>query len=189
MQRAKLNRCTTEATSAWCDVISRGHHDRVDYSDRCSGFAAKTCFTFRRSRMIGSTLSEGASAPASRHGRSALRMMMVGLPGFEPGTSCPPDKRANQAAPQPAVCLHSRGRITPARNRPQNGPSASLSRRRLGRAGARRRPPRRSGTAHRARSLRGRPRGSRAHRGWGSDAWCCRRSPPPCRTAHLPSAR
>ena len=101
MQRAKLDRCTTEATSAWCDVISRGHHDRVDYSDRCSGFAAKTCFTFRRSRMIGSTLSEGASAPASRHGRSALRMMMVGLPGFEPGTSCPPDKRANQAAPQP----------------------------------------------------------------------------------------
>jgi hypothetical protein len=27
--------------------------------------------------------------------------VLVGLPGFEPGTSCPPDKRANQAAPQP----------------------------------------------------------------------------------------
>jgi hypothetical protein len=25
----------------------------------------------------------------------------VGAPGFEPGTSCPPDKRANQAAPRP----------------------------------------------------------------------------------------
>jgi hypothetical protein len=25
----------------------------------------------------------------------------VGVPGFEPGTSCPPDKRANQAAPHP----------------------------------------------------------------------------------------
>jgi hypothetical protein len=26
---------------------------------------------------------------------------VVGAPGFEPGTSCPPDKRANQAAPRP----------------------------------------------------------------------------------------
>src|SRR5205085_10276202 len=26
---------------------------------------------------------------------------LVGAPGFEPGTSCPPDKRANQAAPRP----------------------------------------------------------------------------------------
>ncbi len=26
---------------------------------------------------------------------------MVGLPGFEPGTSCTPSKRASQAAPQP----------------------------------------------------------------------------------------
>ena len=25
----------------------------------------------------------------------------IGAPGFEPGTSCPPDKRANQAAPRP----------------------------------------------------------------------------------------
>ena len=27
--------------------------------------------------------------------------VLVGLAGFEPTTSCPPDKRANQAAPQP----------------------------------------------------------------------------------------
>jgi hypothetical protein len=27
--------------------------------------------------------------------------VMVGLAGFEPTTSCPPDKRANQAALQP----------------------------------------------------------------------------------------
>src|SRR5580658_4793105 len=27
--------------------------------------------------------------------------VMVGLPGFEPGTSCTPSKRASQAAPQP----------------------------------------------------------------------------------------
>jgi hypothetical protein len=27
--------------------------------------------------------------------------LMVGLPGFEPGTSCTPSKRASQAAPQP----------------------------------------------------------------------------------------
>ena len=26
---------------------------------------------------------------------------LVGLAGFEPTTSCPPDKRANQAVPQP----------------------------------------------------------------------------------------
>lgn len=28
---------------------------------------------------------------------------VVGLPRFELGTSCPPDKRANQAAPQPVT--------------------------------------------------------------------------------------
>src|SRR5437899_9197576 len=28
-------------------------------------------------------------------------LSLVGAPGFEPGTSCPPDKRANQAAPRP----------------------------------------------------------------------------------------
>src|SRR5712672_1586848 len=27
--------------------------------------------------------------------------LMVGLPGFEPGTSCTPSKRASQAAPRP----------------------------------------------------------------------------------------
>src|SRR6266516_1176445 len=27
--------------------------------------------------------------------------LSIGVPGFEPGTSCPPDKRANQAAPHP----------------------------------------------------------------------------------------
>ena len=26
---------------------------------------------------------------------------LVGLPGFEPGTSCTPSRRASQAAPQP----------------------------------------------------------------------------------------
>ena len=30
---------------------------------------------------------------------------MVGLPGFEPGTSCTPSKRASQAAPQPELLL------------------------------------------------------------------------------------
>jgi hypothetical protein len=33
---------------------------------------------------------------------------MVGLAGFEPTTSCPPDKRANQAAPQPDGVSHYR---------------------------------------------------------------------------------
>ena len=31
-----------------------------------------------------------------------IAVLLVGLAGFEPTTSCPPDKRANQAAPQPA---------------------------------------------------------------------------------------
>jgi hypothetical protein len=31
----------------------------------------------------------------------AVVVIPVGAPGFEPGTSCPPDKRANQAAPRP----------------------------------------------------------------------------------------
>jgi hypothetical protein len=31
----------------------------------------------------------------------AVSGLVIGVPGFEPGTSCPPDKRANQAAPHP----------------------------------------------------------------------------------------
>jgi hypothetical protein len=31
---------------------------------------------------------------------------LVGPPGFEPGTSCTPSKRASQAAPRPE-CIHS----------------------------------------------------------------------------------
>ncbi len=30
-----------------------------------------------------------------------LRKTLVGPPGFEPGTSCTPSKRASQAAPRP----------------------------------------------------------------------------------------
>ena len=32
-----------------------------------------------------------------------VRVIVVGLPGFEPGTSCTPSKRASQAAPQPEL--------------------------------------------------------------------------------------
>src|SRR5215475_6996237 len=40
--------------------------------------------------------------------------LFIGAPGFEPGTSCPPDKRANQAAPRPVrVC-----RLPERQNRP-----------------------------------------------------------------------
>ncbi len=35
------------------------------------------------------------------NGREYCGRKMVGLPGFEPGTSCTPSKRASQAAPQP----------------------------------------------------------------------------------------
>ena len=39
---------------------------------------------------------------------------MVGLPGFEPGTSCTPSKRASQAAPQPECnSLAPRRKLTP----------------------------------------------------------------------------
>ena len=34
-----------------------------------------------------------------------IDVLMVGLAGFEPTTSCPPDKRANQAALQPEWLL------------------------------------------------------------------------------------
>src|SRR5215510_14672097 len=44
-----------------------------------------------------------------------LWKVMVGLPGFEPGTSCTPSKRASQAAPQPESCglLYSSARVLP----------------------------------------------------------------------------
>ena len=38
-----------------------------------------------------------------KHSSGAETPNVVGLPRFELGTSCPPDKRANQAAPQPVT--------------------------------------------------------------------------------------
>src|SRR5690349_14890125 len=48
-------------------------------------------------RRVAGGCGTWASTPwrTVHHGRA------VGAPGFEPGTSCPPDKRANQAAPRP----------------------------------------------------------------------------------------
>src|SRR6266576_3631896 len=40
-------------------------------------------------------------APVNDAPAPKLACYPVGVPGFEPGTSCPPDKRANQAAPHP----------------------------------------------------------------------------------------
>ena len=44
-----------------------------------------------------------ASGDPTRPTLSCFSPVSVGVPGFEPGTSCPPDKRANQAAPHPEV--------------------------------------------------------------------------------------
>ena len=38
-----------------------------------------------------------------------LALLLVGLTGFEPATFGPPDRRANQAAPQPATPASRRG--------------------------------------------------------------------------------
>jgi hypothetical protein len=38
-----------------------------------------------------------------RKGGLILKALLVGPPGFEPGTSCTPSKRASQAAPRPEV--------------------------------------------------------------------------------------
>jgi len=40
-----------------------------------------------------------------RHDARHCSIHVVGLAGFEPTTSCPPDKRANQAAPQPELFM------------------------------------------------------------------------------------
>ena len=46
--------------------------------------------------------SERVTPDHSTRKRPSQRgLFLVGAPGFEPGTSCPPDKRANQAAPRP----------------------------------------------------------------------------------------
>ena len=61
-------------------------------------------------RMAPSALGRGCRRPGfnthcwqghKTESRSAHTSQAVGAPGFEPGTSCPPDKRANQAAPRP----------------------------------------------------------------------------------------
>ena len=43
----------------------------------------------------------GTNAATAIAGSRVVSRFLVGAPGFEPGTSCPPDKRANQAAPRP----------------------------------------------------------------------------------------
>src|ERR1700681_2561268 len=47
-----------------------------------------------------------------RIARKSLRYL-VGPPGFEPGTSCTPSKRASQAAPRPEVYSLAQPRLTP----------------------------------------------------------------------------
>ena len=57
----------------------------------------------RRSRGVGREQELAVWARIGRNRFGPIRSFPVGAPGFEPGTSCPPDKRANQAAPRPAT--------------------------------------------------------------------------------------
>jgi hypothetical protein len=55
-------------------------------------------------RLMGTIWARGAdhalTCPNEKP-RDMRGFLVIGAPGFEPGTSCPPDKRANQAAPRP----------------------------------------------------------------------------------------
>src|SRR5205823_1817368 len=62
-------------------------------------FAGCTSANAIAATSVASTLDSNAS-DEGRLVREYMRNL-VGLPGFEPGTSCTPSKRASQAAPQP----------------------------------------------------------------------------------------
>src|SRR6187455_598018 len=51
--------------------------------------------SLKRTAVSATELTPEAESPVLRG------FLAIGAPGFEPGTSCPPDKRANQAAPRP----------------------------------------------------------------------------------------
>ncbi len=86
-----------------------------------------------RSRTTGETTTgfpatSPALGPAREPGAPRCRETpgtSVGLGRFELPTSCPPDKRANQAAPQP-VCMWSGNSIEPRRSSSQVEPSLML---------------------------------------------------------------
>ena len=65
-----------------------GHRDRFPARAGASSARQK-----RRESVVRKWYGRTAETPSNP----------VGAPGFEPGTSCPPDKRANQAAPRPAT--------------------------------------------------------------------------------------
>jgi hypothetical protein len=56
-------------------------------------------------KAIVSTESTAGDFLEGQERHSNYCMGLVGLPGFEPGTSCTPSKRASQAAPQPEFSL------------------------------------------------------------------------------------
>ena len=62
-----------------------------------AGVAAVYAVVFSRGRAIFAARGSGG-APCGQQG------LPVGVRGFEPRASCPPDKRANQAAPHPEGC-------------------------------------------------------------------------------------
>ena len=66
-------------------------------------------------RSSSTTTTLRADQPDSQKGLLVhrTRRFSVGLPRFELGTFGPPDRRANQAAPQPVWTAHSTGGLEP----------------------------------------------------------------------------
>jgi hypothetical protein len=79
------------------DLVTR---DRRSWNAKTGAAAATTTapFEIQSPFSIPATLSGGGFGGKWQ---PRFGLIPVGAPGFEPGTSCPPDKRANQAAPRP----------------------------------------------------------------------------------------
>jgi hypothetical protein len=82
----------------------RGAPDTCSVTRPCAGAGSWTPSTQAKTRRLGAYRALPSKAVSNvRHKKrpSQRGLFYIGAPRFELGTSCPPDKRANQAAPRP----------------------------------------------------------------------------------------
>jgi hypothetical protein len=94
----RLAVATRAGTTGACTAVSRSDAlRRCPWSEPSWSLGASYWRAY--SRTVHLSRVDGRNGAKKKPRRAGLSV--IGAPGFEPGTSCPPDKRANQAAPRP----------------------------------------------------------------------------------------
>jgi hypothetical protein len=150
LDHGALQACTVSTASIPDPVRTRGHHaaggsgpfaravERAGHAslsgtrvtaiwdkryERLSKISEAHLYNLRASARYRSKRSSPSCVKVAKGVKPFKDLVLVGPPGFEPGTSCTPSKRASQAAPRPDQHLFYRTRLL----RPLNPYSFSWS--------------------------------------------------------------